>query len=192
MSWKRWFERRVELRGTIKGYRMDVQGMDTDALHAMLTANNEAYAAAFDSEGVPGQAGTSLLLLTCMDSRIVPHEALGLKVGDVKVIRNAGGQVNPEVLNDIVLASHLLNCQNIVIMPHTRCAMASLSLGDVRTKLSDLSGMDFTDFSPRMIEDAHAKLAADVSAVKAHPLLKPGVKVRGAVYDVDTGRIMWH
>ena len=180
------------MRGTIKGYRTALKNMETDALHAMLTGNNDAYAASFDSKGVPGQAGTTLLLLTCMDSRIVPHEALGLDVGDVKVIRNAGGQVNPEVLNDIVLASHLLNCQNIVIMPHTRCAMASLSLGEVRAKLSDLSGMDFADFSPRMIEDAHAKLAADVSTVKAHPLLKPGVNVRGAVYDVDTGRIMWH
>lgn len=191
MPCKRWFERRLGQRGTIKGYRTTLGVMDTDALHAMLAGNNEAYAASFDSEGVPGQAGTSLLLLTCMDSRIVPHEALGLKVGDVKVIRNAGGQVNPEVLNDIVLASHLLNCQNIIIMPHTRCAMASLSVRDVRTKLSDLSGMDFTDFSPRMIEDAHTKLATDVAAVKAHPLLKPGVNVRGAVYDVDTGRIMW-
>jgi len=166
--------------------------METDALHAMLAGNNEAFAASFDSEGVPGQANTSLLLLTCMDSRIVPHEALGLSVGDVKVIRNAGGQVNPEVLNDIVLASHLLNCQNIVIMPHTRCAMASLSLVDVRAKLANLSGMDFAEFSPRMIEDAQAKLAADVATVKAHPLLKAGVSVRGAVYDVDTGRITWH
>jgi len=166
--------------------------METDVLHAMLAGNNQAYAASFDSQGVPGQAGTSLLVLTCMDSRIVPHEALGLGVGDMKVIRNAGGQVNPEVLNDIVLASHLLNCLNIVIMPHTRCAMASLSLLDVRTKLSDMSGMDFAKFSPRMIEDAQAKLPADVATVKAHPLLKPGVNVRGAVYDVDTGRITWH
>ena len=36
-----------------------------------------------------------------MDSRIVPHEIFGLEIGDMKVIRNAGGQLNPEVEKDI-------------------------------------------------------------------------------------------
>ncbi len=98
---------------------------DAQALIEALQAANATYAASFDAEGVPGKAGQRLLLLTCMDSRIVPHAVFGLKEGDMKVIRNAGGQLNPEVVNDVVLASHVLDCECIVIMPHTRCAMAS-------------------------------------------------------------------
>ena len=62
-----------------------------------LSDSNDAYVKSFDAHGVPGRAGIHLLLLTCMDSRIVPHDIFGLKVGDMKVIRNAGGQLNPEV-----------------------------------------------------------------------------------------------
>jgi carbonic anhydrase len=156
-----------------------------------LQQANAAYTASFEAEGVPGRAGQQLLVLTCMDSRIVPHAIFGLKEGDMKVIRNAGGQVNPEVAKDIVLASYLLDCECIVIMPHTRCAMASLSVSEVQTTLAELSGLDFSNFEPRMIEDAAQKLNSDVAALQAHPLLKEGVQVFGAIYDVDTGKVDW-
>jgi len=161
------------------------------AIIEQLRQANAAYAASFDAEGVPGRAGQKLLVLTCMDSRIVPHAIFGLKEGDMKVIRNAGGQVNPEVTKDIVLASYLLDCECIVIMPHTRCAMASLSVSQVQTTLAELSGLDFSDFEPRMIEDAAQKLNSDVAALQANPLLKEGVQVFGAIYDVDTGKVGW-
>ncbi|MGB1233113.1 MAG: carbonic anhydrase, partial [Poseidonia sp.] len=114
-----------------------------------------------------------------------------LNEGDMKVVRNAGGQLNPEVTRDIVLASYLLDCECIVIMPHTRCAMASLSVADVQATLGELSGKDFSGFEPRMIADADAKLRSDVAALQANAMLKDGVSVHGAVYDVDTGSVRW-
>lgn len=156
-----------------------------------LSDSNDAYVKSFDAHDVPGRAGVHLLLLTCMDSRIVPHAVLGLEVGDMKVIRNAGAQLNPEVERDIVLGSYLLDCDNIVIMAHTRCAMASLSVTDVKETLEGLSGLDFSTFEPRMIENQEEKLRGDVATLLANPLLKNDVKVRGAIYDVDTGKVNW-
>ena len=164
---------------------------DAQALIEALQAANTRYAASFDAEGVPGKAGQRLLLLTCMDSRIVPHAVFGLNEGDMKVVRNAGGQLNPEVTKDIILASYLLDCECIVIMPHTRCAMASLSVADVQATLGELSGKDFSGFEPRMIADADAKLRSAVAALQANAMLKDGVSVHGAVYDVDTGSVRW-
>ncbi len=160
-------------------------------LLSQLRAANTAYAESFEAEGVPGLAGQRLLLLTCMDSRIVPHAVFGLKEGDMKVIRNAGGQLNPEVVIDVVLASHVLDCECIVIMPHTRCAMASRGLEELRGLLEDASGLDFSSFTPRLIEEPLEKLASDVAALQAHPLLKAGATVHGAMYDVDTGTVAW-
>ena len=156
-----------------------------------LSDLNETFVSTFSGKDTPGKAGKGLLILTCMDSRIIPHEIFGLKIGDVKVIRNAGGQLNPEVENDIVLASYLLNCERIVIMPHTKCAMASLPLVDVRNTLADLSKKDFSNFTPRMIDDAQEKLKSDVNSLKNNALLKEGVEVYGAIYDVDTGKVNW-
>ncbi|MEE2758509.1 MAG: carbonic anhydrase [Candidatus Thermoplasmatota archaeon] len=165
--------------------------MTGSGLIDQLKSRNRTYASSFQGEGVPGSAGQGLLILTCMDSRIVPHEIFGLEIGDVKVIRNAGGQLNPEVELDIVLASHLLNCHTIVVMPHTKCAMASMSLIAVQERLKELTNLDFSTFNPRMIDDAESKLRADVSDLRKNPMTKNGVQVFGAIYDVDTGLVKW-
>ena len=161
------------------------------ALIEQLKQANASYAADFDAEGVPGRAKQRLLLLTCMDSRIVPHAVFGLKEGDMKVIRNAGGQLNEEVINDIIIASHLLDCECVILMPHTRCAMASHSLASMQEALAEHSGMDFSEFPARVIVDPHDKLRSDVALLSSHPLLHPGVSVHGAIYNVDDGCVVW-
>ena len=69
--------------------------------------------------------------------------------------------------------------------------MASMALEDVRRKLTDLSNLDFSNFNPRMIHDAETKLESDVLSLQNNPMLKEGVQVFGAVYDVDTGEVNW-
>lgn len=156
-----------------------------------LISQNQRFSAEFSSPNVPGVAGKELLILTCMDSRIVPHQIFGLNVGDVKVVRNAGGQLNPEVEKDIILATHLLNCRTIIIMPHTKCAMASMPLSIVQQKLTQLSNKDFSNFKPRMIDNAEEKLRADVKSLQSNELIDDEVEILGAIYDVDTGVVNW-
>lgn len=154
-----------------------------------ISAANEQYVENFAGEGIRGIAGKELLVLTCMDSRIIPHQILGLDLGDVKVIRNAGGQLNSEVEKDIILASHLLNCKRILVMPHTKCAMASVDIEEVRAKVAEQSGEDASQFSPCLIADAKLKLASDVRSLQQNPLLNKGCVVQGAFYNVDTGQV---
>jgi len=152
---------------------------------------NASYAASFSAQESPGRAGQRLLVLTCMDSRIVPHALFGMKEGDMKVIRNAGGQLNPEVLKDIIIASHLLDCDRIVILPHTRCAMASMPLAAMQSCLTEVSGLDFSTFEPRVIEDTYGTLRQDVLTLKQHALIKAGIAIQGGIYNVDDGTIEW-
>jgi carbonic anhydrase len=42
-----------------------------------------------------------------------------------------------------------------------------------------------------MIHDAETKLESDVLSLQNNPMLKEGVQVFGAVYDVDTGEVNW-
>ena len=60
-----------------------------------------------------------------MDSRIDPLRLLGLKPGDAKIFRNPGGRVTDQALEALVLGVHLLNVDRVLVVPHTRCAMAS-------------------------------------------------------------------
>ena len=67
-----------------------------------------------------------------MDSRIDPLGMLGLRHGDAKIFRNPGGRVTPQALEALVLGVHLLNVERILVVPHTRCAMASIVEQELR------------------------------------------------------------
>jgi len=62
-----------------------------DQFADVLTANAE-YAREFSRADLDGRAARGLAVLTCIDSRIDPLAMLGLKSGDAKIVRNAGGR----------------------------------------------------------------------------------------------------
>ncbi len=152
-----------------------------------LLAANQAFADQFDSSGFDGIAHAGVAIVTCMDSRILPLEMIGLKLGDAKILRNPGGRVDHATLEALVLAVHLLNVQRIIIAPHTRCAVASNSTETILGRVAESSGKSaaFMDF--QAISDQSEALADDVQKVRTHPLIPESVLVGGFIYDVDTG-----
>jgi len=154
-----------------------------------IAKGNSEFIAEFEHENVPGNPAKNMLLITCMDCRIVPHQSLGLTVGDMKVIRNGGGQINPEVEKDVVVANNILGCDRILIMQHTRCGMAASTLEKVREVVHANTGADVSEYYPDVITDQKARLVEDVEKLKNNPMLKSDVVIEGAIYDVDTGRI---
>jgi carbonic anhydrase len=148
---------------------------------------NRRYAGDFALQGLPGRAGKGLAVVTCMDSRIDPLALLGLQVGDAKVVRNPGGRVTDNAMEALVLAVHLLGADRILVIPHTRCAMSSSTLEEVRRRVGESAGQDASWQTFSMVSDQRAALEDDVRKVQAHPLIPERVKVGGFVYDVDTG-----
>ena len=90
-----------------------------------IFAANEEYAKAYKSSELTGRAAQGLAIVTCMDSRIDPLRVVGMKPGDVKILRNAGARVTDDVLRTLILATYLLNVKRVLVMPHTDCRMAS-------------------------------------------------------------------
>jgi carbonic anhydrase len=152
-----------------------------------LLAANRAFADDFDLSGFDGIAHAGVALVTCMDSRIDPLRMLGLKIGDAKIFRNPGGRITEQALEALVLSVHLLNVNRILIAPHTRCAMSSSTLEEVRERVGASAGQDASWQTFSMVTDQEAALRDDVHKVQAHPLIPDTVKVGGFVYDVDTG-----
>jgi carbonic anhydrase len=105
-----------------------------------LLAANRAFAQSFDLSGFDGVAHAGIAIVTCMDSRISPLHMLGLVPGDAKIFRNPGGRVTPQALEALVLGVHLLKVERILVVPHTRCAMASSSLEEIRARVSASAG----------------------------------------------------
>ena len=152
-----------------------------------ILAANRKFADTFALQGFDGIAQAGIAVVTCMDSRIDPLAMLGLRAGDAKIFRNPGGRVDERALEALVLSVHLLNVDRILVVPHTRCAMASSTLEEVRRRVGESAGQDVSWQSFGMVADQQAALRDDVHKVRAHPLIPDSVKVGGFVYDVDTG-----
>lgn len=152
-----------------------------------LLAANQQFAADFTLGGFDGVAHAGVAIVTCMDSRIDPLAMVGLKAGDAKIFRNPGGRVTPQALEALVLAVHLLNVERVLVVPHTRCAMASASEQELRERVGASAGADASWQSFNVVEDQVAALADDVQKVRSHPLIPDTVAVGGFLYDVDTG-----
>lgn len=154
-----------------------------------LLAANAAYADRFDMQGFDGIAKAGVAIVTCMDSRLDPLGMVGLKPGDAKIFRNPGGRITPQALEALVLGVHLLNVQRILIVPHTRCAVASNTEAELRQRVSESAGQDASWMPFNVIDDQVRALAEDVHKVISHPLIPDHVLVGGFVYDVDSGRL---
>ncbi|MFM6848883.1 MAG: beta-class carbonic anhydrase [Terrabacter sp.] len=152
-----------------------------------LIAANRAYADKFDMAGFDGIAQAGVAIVTCMDSRIDPLGLVGLRPGDAKIFRNPGGRVDSEALEALVLATHLLGVERILVVPHTRCAMASNSEAVLRERVGASAGKDASWMTFHAITDQERALREDLARVRSHPLIAKGTEVAGFVYDVDTG-----
>ena len=154
-----------------------------------LLKANEEFSAGFKSTGLSGQARQGLAIVTCMDSRIAPLSIVGMNVGDAKILRNAGARVTEDVLRTLVLATHLLGVNRVLIMPHTDCRMASAEEHEMHQQIMEKSGIDTRSVEIRTVRDQKAALFKDITRVETYPLLAKNIKVMGAIYNVETGKL---
>ena len=156
---------------------------------ADLIAANSEYIKGFKYSELTGRAKKGLAIVTCMDSRINPLSVVGMQSGDAKILRNAGARVTEDVLRTLVLATYLLGVDRILVMPHTDCAMAHRSEKEIHDLIDDKYGIDTRSLEFKTTTDQVGALKMDVTRVRSYPLLRDGVHVGGAIYDVKTGTI---
>lgn len=159
-----------------------------EAFTDVLLANLD-YVHTFEGRDLTGTAARGLAIVTCMDSRVNPLVAVGMNAGDAKILRNAGARVTEDVLRTLVLATFLLGVDRILVMPHTDCRMARGEEADIHATIAEQFGVDTRSLEFRTVTDQAAALAIDVVRIRSYPLLRKGVIVGGAIYNVSTGAL---
>jgi len=168
---------------------IDEHDFPIESFKDVLTAN-EHFAQNFKHMDLTGRAAKELAIVTCIDSRINPLDIVGMKPGDVKILRNAGARVTDDVLRTLVLATWLLGVKRVLVIPHTDCKMATGSEADVHAAIFKESGVDTRGIEIRTVADQLAALATDIQRIKSFPVLPTDLIVGGAIYDVNTGKIL--
>lgn len=153
-----------------------------------LVLANEAYARSFDHGDLPMPPSRRVAILTCMDARIVPYRALGVREGDAHVIRNAGGRAR-DALRSLIISQRLLGTRELAVIHHTDCGMLTFNNRDLRAKVQADLGRDTGEFDFLPFDDVDQSVREDIEFLEATQLLDPDTLIRGFVYDVKTGRL---
>ena len=132
-----------------------------------------------------------IAIVTCMDTRLVEllPAALGLKNGDVKLIKNAGGTVmHPfgSVVRSLLVAIYELGVQEIMIIGHTDCGVQHM---DSELMLKHMRDRGVSQDHLDMMEYCDINLRSSVHLVKHHPLVPQDLIVRGFIMDSVTGQL---
>ena len=153
-----------------------------------LIQANQTYAGTFDRGHLPLPPARRLVILTCMDARILPSRAFGLTEGDAHVIRNAGGRAR-DALRSLVISQRLLGTREVAVIHHSDCGMLTFSNRDLRAKVKEDLGQDTGEFDFLPFTDLEDSVRQDLDFLQATQLLDPETVLRGFVYDVRTGRL---
>ena len=140
-----------------------------------------------------------------MDTRLTEllPAALNFKNGDIKIIKNAGAVVSHpfgSVMRSLMIAVYELGVEDILVIGHAGCGMQGFKASKIIQKMSERKvkkeKLDFARACGVDVEkwltgfdDAKTSVRETVKIIRRHPLMPPGVRVRGFMIDPSTGEI---
>ena len=157
---------------------------------------NRAFAAAEGHQGAVVFPNLDLFVITCLDPRVDPAHVLGLGLSDAIVVRNVGGRVTPEVINDVAFISQIAESVvpdgplfEVAVIHHTQCGAGALADDTFRRRYAQRIGAEESTLRDHAILDPAATVTSDVDRICSSPAISPRVSVSGHVYDVATGLV---
>lgn len=182
--------------GRASGFELNGRGgSDSAGIEAALE-RNRAFAADGAHEGAVVFPSLRLFVITCLDPRTDPAHFLGLGLGDAIVIRNVGGRVTPEVINDVAYISQITETVlpegplfEVAVIHHTQCGTGALAEDAFRRRYAERIGAEESDLVGHAVLDPAATARHDVELLRTARSISPRVTVSGHVYDVVTGRV---
>ncbi|MGL5055374.1 MAG: beta-class carbonic anhydrase [Fusobacteriaceae bacterium] len=180
--------------------------MNTKNLEEIIDFNNqfvdnEEYLK-YQSSKTPDKR---IAIVTCMDTRLTEllPQALNIKNGDAKIIKNAGGNiVHPfgSAMRSIIVAVYSLEVDEVFIIPHYDCGVCNFDEGKVITQMVERgieentienlrhSGIDINKWL-HGFDDVTESLYKSVSIAKNHPLMPKNIPIHGLIIDPTTGKL---
>lgn len=146
-----------------------------------------------------------IAIVTCMDTRLVEllPAALGLRNGDVKIIKNAGGTIThpfDSTMRSLLVAVYELGVNEVMIIGHTGCGVQGMDAQEMlhimkergvdeeHIRLMRHCGIDLDTWLHGFDETETAVLET-VDLVRNHPLMAKDVVVRGYIMNSETGEL---
>jgi carbonic anhydrase len=137
------------------------------------------------------------VVLACADHRVDPAHVLGLDLGDAIVLRNPGGRVTDDVIQNLLVLATIAAVEEIqsefeiVVMHHTDCGLSRLTGPEHVPLLAAFAGVDGSEVAALQVDDPILAVQHDVARLEALGVLSSQTLV-GFVLDLETGRVHRH
>jgi carbonic anhydrase len=182
--------------GRATGFELTSRGLPNAVGIESALERNRAFAGAGGHQGGVVFPNLRLFVITCLDPRVDPAHFLGLSLSDAIVVRNAGGRVTQEVINDLAFIGQLAETAlpdgplfEVAVIHHTQCGTGALADDTFRHRYAERIGADESHVRQRAVLDPAATVAGDVERLRSATAISPRVTVSGHVYDVATGLV---
>lgn len=167
--------------------------------NALFVAKKE-----YENYVTSGQPNRKIAVLSCMDTRLTEllPKAMGLKNGDAKFIKVAGGtmlSLYDSVMRSLLVAVYELECKEIMVVHHSDCGLCRMNsqhfIDLMKQKgISDESLQEAAKYVniERFLsgfDDVEEDVKLTVNTIKCHPLMPRGFTVRGFIIDSHTGQL---
>jgi carbonic anhydrase len=157
---------------------------------------NRAFAAAGGHMDAVVFPNLRLFVVTCLDPRVDPAHILGLELSEAIVVRNVGGRVTREVINDVAFIAQIAEnvlpegpLFEVAVIHHTQCGAGALADATFRRRYASRIGADEADLRDHAVLDPAASVTSDLERLRSAPAIPERVTFSGHVYDVLTGLV---
>ncbi|HEY2436981.1 MAG TPA: carbonic anhydrase [Solirubrobacteraceae bacterium] len=182
--------------GRATGFELASRGQSNPSNIEAALERNRAFAAAGGHQGAVVFPKLRLFVITCLDPRVDPAHYLGLELSDAMVVRNVGGRVTPEVINDVAFISQLAEAMlpdgplfEVAVIHHTQCGTGALADDTFRRRYAERIGAEESTLREHAVLDPAATVTRDVERLRSAPPISPRVTASGHIYDVVTGLV---
>jgi len=159
-----------------------------------LLKQNRSFAENFSAADLPILPKMRTVILTCVDARVDPAHVLGLALGDAVIIRNNGGRVTKDVIEELSVLAFMVAMMDgdkpgsfeLVIMQHTQCGAERFADPGFQGTIKEKLGIDV---SASAIADHEQSIKDDIERLRNSSGIPGHIIVSGQIYDVKTGSI---
>lgn len=136
------------------------------------------------------------IILACSDSREIPEAIFCAGIGELFVIRVAGNVVDDHQLGSIEYAADHLGCRLVVVLGHDKCGAVDAAMnhdpdGHIKFITDEISlaiGDEKNEYNACCLNVKHSAKIIDENVDIKH-LEEEGLRVVGAIYHIDDGRV---
>ena len=136
-----------------------------------------------------------IAILTCMDTRLVEllPAALGIRNGDVKLIKNAGGMITgpfDSAVRSLLVGIIELGVEEVMVINADMMIRHLIQRGVSQDHIDMMRycGIDFEAWL-RGFDCVENSVAETVDLLRNHPLMPADVTIRGYVINTETGEL---